>query len=189
MRLSHIVVIGVVCFAAVTVVAWLVTSGIAGEAFVVNHGHAVALPGASITLYRVDRTQKDKILAEISANRTRYAEDASQLKQFAHEAETALASGVPAEIAIDGFDRHAHLAEMKFCFGLANTLSYAPTPSISGNADREGHFSFNVNPGNYFVHMVAETGKRHVEWFEFVHVRWREQLRLVEPTCSYSAVD
>jgi hypothetical protein len=97
---------------------------------------------------------------------------------------------VPADIYNDQLAQTNMIAGMKFCGERGKDLdAFLPPIYASGNADREGKFSFGVFPGSYLVYATAEAGKTHVEWYEIAHVTWRQTLHLVQPTCSYTYIE
>jgi hypothetical protein len=90
----------------------------------------------------------------------------------------------PDELTVDVLESLRNLSEQK-CHELQSVGTDVYGESIKGNAGRDGRFSLSATPGTYLLRVIGEAGGEHAEWFEIVRIGWREQLRLVEPTCSY----
>ena len=62
---------------------------------------------------------------------------------------------------------------------------YFGSPVETLYADRTGRFSVRLKPGRYVVFIEGRAGDQHAVWLEDVQLRWRDEVRFVEPKCKY----
>jgi hypothetical protein len=171
-------VIAFLCI-AMGVLAWRITAGISGEVFIVtDDGKAIVMPGASVRVLKVSEPQASKIASELGKKFEAYA---SEIDEHMSELRSS-----PDDLTMAHVKFSNNLSAMKYCLQLLSLGSGVHGEYIMGNAGRDGRFLLSATPGTYLLQVSGEAEDRHAEWYQIVRIGWREQLRLVEPTCSYS---
>ena len=172
--------IAFVCFGT-AVIVWRNTSGVSGEIFVITeNGKAVVAPGATLILYKIDESQANKITSDLGRKFEAYIHETGE--------HISMLTARPDELTHAYVESLNKISARKYCLQLHSVGTDATQRIyISSNADRGGRFSLAATPGAYFLYVSGQAGETHAEWFQIVRVRWREQLRLVQPTCSYSS--
>jgi hypothetical protein len=164
----------------IVVFGWRNTSNVGGEIFLVTeNGKSIVVPGASIQLLKVSDAQASAIRSDLGKKFEAYVNEEGKY--------TSMLPTSPDELTTAYVESMNKLSARKYCWQLqlvGGDTTHAEY--IWGNADRNGRFSLAVTPGTYFLHVIGQGGETHAEWAQIIRVQWREQLRLVQPTCSYS---
>jgi hypothetical protein len=169
--------IAFVCF-VVGVVVWRNTAGINGEVFIVtDNGKAIVMPGASVRLLKLGESQASKIMSDLGKKFEAYTSEIDEHMKAVRS---------PDEPTMAHVKFLNNVSAQKYCFQLQSLGRGVQGEFIGGNAGRDGRFSLSATPGTYLLQVSGQAGDTHGEWFQIVRIGWREQLRLVEPTCSYS---
>jgi hypothetical protein len=151
------------------------TAGVSGEAFLlVSNGKVQPAPGASVTIYKAN--------SEHDSGRFFFKDSARRDKAMNEE------------LAFRGksIETMAQMTEFSFCMATDNEIrqffhSQGPTRRVVvvATADREGRFSVGLKPGWYTVIVKGQAGQQHALWMDDINVRWRSDVRLVDPYCTY----
>jgi hypothetical protein len=176
--ISWIAVAVLICM--LSFAAWRLTSGVSGEAFVVNDGKVVSVPGARIYLKQISpEEQRQLVSRRFDLSRDFHTQASDAIRQINKE------TSVDDYIALSDYQNN--LSEQHFSSGLFDLVSSIRNPGafITGNSDREGHFSFHVPPGLYVIVLGGQAGKDYVTWFETFKVSWRTKIQLVDPDSTY----
>jgi exonuclease VII small subunit len=136
------------------------------------------MPGASVRLLKVSESQASKIASELGKKFEAYT---SEIDEHVSELRSS-----PDDLTMAHVKFSNNLSAMKYCLQLLSLGSGVHGEYIMGNAGRDGRFLLSATPGTYLLQVSGEAEDRHAEWYQIVRIGWREQLRLVEPTCSYS---
>jgi hypothetical protein len=176
---------------------------VSGEVFLVDSdGKVHAAPGASVTFYENDKhhssfnfSEWDKSRRDKSEAKAREARDKG-IKLIMEAANTEAAFAAAKDRA-DFYEDMAKHEEDWFCMGTDSEIyKFFESEQLRFTAvetsDREGRFSVDLPPGwfrrrGYTVVVQGQAGQQNAIWIEEVHLKWRSQVRLVNPYCTYAA--
>jgi hypothetical protein len=169
-----------VLVAAVPII-WVATSRITGDVAVTNaHQDAVALSGASVTIYSVNEDQQQRIadaLAKIQE--TNDEEKAANARVFQIPAADERTRG-----DLAGYN---NLSDTKHCFALEGVLDEIRKSGVrKKNTDSQGRFAIRALPGKYLLEIIGQESAQRFEFIEQVDLKWRSNLKVTEPSCRYS---
>ncbi len=180
LRPRLVAILGLLFLAAV-VASWWATAQIKGEIFVVDdNGRPIVVPGAFIVLFKSSESQERQFAKESGQLFLRNMNEKLENQRTNQGWESDGAKKV-------GLDIDNDFVDVKYCSKLQAGV-YNKGTYISASGDREGRFVLDVMPGRYLMSVSGQAGQRHVQWYVFVTVIWRKQLRLVNPICSFGPV-
>jgi hypothetical protein len=180
-RSQKIALVGAFLCVGVGVFVWRFTSGVSGEVFIVtDSGKAIVMPGAAVRLLKVNEPQAHQIMSNLGRRLDAYASEIDE--------HMSMLKSTPNELTMAHVKFANNLSATKYCLQLQTlgSESGAQGQYLMGNAGRDGRFSLSATPGLYLLEVSGEAGNTHAEWFQIVRLGWREELRLVQPTCSYA---
>jgi hypothetical protein len=162
-------------------VFWLLTSRIKGEVAVANANQdAVALSGASVTIYSVNEDQQQRIagaLAKIQGENDK--EKTTNARVFQIEAAD--------ERTRSDLAGYNNLSDTKHCFALEGVLDEIRKFGVrKKSTDSQGRFAIRALPGKYLLEIVGQESNQRFEFIEHVDLKWRSNLKLTEPSCRYT---
>ncbi len=155
------------------------SAGISGEAFLVDeNGRARPAPGAKVEIF-----QSDELLKTAEGYRV---SDASGIKQF-DERLLMLTKAEQEKRSAEKIALALTLVQKSYCeqFSLGRGR-YFGLPKQSLNADRNGRFSVRLKPGAYVIFVEGQASNHRAIWLQDVKLRWRDEVRLVEPVYEYA---
>jgi hypothetical protein len=160
---------------------WLLTSRIRGEVAVATANQdAVALSGASVTIYSVNEDQQQRIagaLAKIQGENDK--EKITNARVFQIPAADERTRG-----DLAGYN---NLSDTKHCFALEGIMDEIRKSGVhKKNTDIQGRFTIRKLPGKYLLEIVGQENDQRFEFIENVDLKWRSNLKLTEPSCHYS---
>lgn len=165
---------------AFVLVCALYFAGVSGEVFLVDErGSVRPAPGAQVAIYRSDGSQKTAAGYLVS--------DASGFKDYTDR--LLKVAKAERENRPEGKITLAlNLVQQSYCHQLSlGRGKYLGSAVETMNADRNGRFSARLKPGDYIVFVEGQAGTFYAVWLQDVRLKWREEVRLVEPQCKYSA--
>jgi hypothetical protein len=184
----------------VIVIAACVRFGrVSGEVFLVDSdGKVHAAPGAFVTFYgddskrnwgtfmKSDQSRRDKARDEAFKTRKEGETPAPEVIT-----EAFLAAQKSRQ---DLYDRLAEDVEQSFCMETSSQIDkfFEDRLIAEGTSDREGRFSVDLQPGwlrprEYTIVVEGQAGQQNAIWLEWVFLRWRSEVRPVNPYCTYTA--
>jgi hypothetical protein len=170
--------------AAAAIIFWLATSKISGEvSAVIGNAAAVALPSATVALYKVPGDQQQLVLTKLG-----------NLKQENDQAKSQNARVFPAQSSDErtrsDLAGYNNLSNTKHCFAVEKVMDEIRRFAIrKQSTDSQGRFAFRVLPGQYLLEIVGQGGNHYFEYTEPVDLKWRVNLKLADPSCQYSMAD
>ena len=172
---------------------------VSGEVFLLDSdGKVHAAPGASVTFYEADskhnwvtfydsdRSRRDK--ADEKADEAFKKAMAPRVQIETKETEADLAA---AKAQADSYESMAQHERDSFCMRTGSeVISFFERVRAVETTDKEGRFSADLpsgwfRPRQYTVVVEGEAGQQNAIWIQDVDLKWRSQVRLVSPYCTY----
>ena len=85
-------------------------------------------------------------------------------------------------------DEDIRIAQSEDCTAMgASAKAYFGSPVETLYADKGGKFALRLRPGTYVLLVDGQAGAEGAVWLQSVSFKWRANIHIVQPLCSYAS--